>query len=144
MNLQIALEELLKEVKQYDAAYKAMSNHYQVLIQANRDLIQQNNELQRDVNELRKHQEIEIAHKSVEAIADALETPVVNKQPSLPQDSLVLTLDHACRLLGIAKSTAVKAIANSGEILPGVPVIKVGSTVRVPTLKLKMALGMPI
>ena len=43
---------------------------------------------------------------------------------------LFLTLHEAAQLLGIAKSTAHKAVKETGQLLPGVPVQQVGNTRR--------------
>jgi len=67
------------------------------------------------------------------------------KDVELIMDASVFTVsvDVAARLLGIAKTTAHHYYTKTGHIASGVPVIRVGDRVLVPTIALRAALGIP-
>lgn len=73
----------------------------------------------------------------------------MRKQPDnrtdieLLNDPAVLTvsIDVAARLLGVAKTTAHHHYTRTGHVATGVPVIRVGDRVLVPTSHLRTALG---
>ena len=56
---------------------------------------------------------------------------------------LTVSVDVAARLLGIAKTTAHHHYTTTGNVATGVPVIRVGRRVLVPTFALRTALGIP-
>ena len=56
---------------------------------------------------------------------------------------LTVSVDVAARLLGIAKTTAHHHYTKTGNVATGVPVIRVGRRVLVPTFALRTALGIP-
>ena len=58
-------------------------------------------------------------------------------------DILTVSVDVAARLLGIAKTTAHHHYTKTGNVATGVPVIRVGRRVLVPTFALRAALGIP-
>jgi hypothetical protein len=55
---------------------------------------------------------------------------------------LTVTVDIAARLLGVAKTTAHHHYTRTGNVATGVPVIRVGDRVLVPTSHLRKALGL--
>ena len=55
---------------------------------------------------------------------------------------LTVTIDIAARLLGVAKTTAHHHYTKTGHVATGVPVIRVGDRVLVPTSHLRKALGL--
>ncbi len=55
---------------------------------------------------------------------------------------LTVTVDIAARLLGVAKTTAHHHYTKTGHVATGVPVIRVGDRVLVPTSHLRKALGL--
>lgn len=55
---------------------------------------------------------------------------------------LTVTVDIAARLLGVAKTTAHHHYTRTGHVATGVPVIRVGDRVLVPTSHLRKALGL--
>lgn len=56
---------------------------------------------------------------------------------------LTVSLSVAAGLLGIAKSTATTAVRATGELMPGVPVFRVGRRCLVSTRHLRTVLGIP-
>jgi hypothetical protein len=54
-----------------------------------------------------------------------------------------VSLTIAAGLLGIAKSTATTAVRATGELTPGVPVMRVGRRCLVSTRHLRTVLGIP-
>ena len=54
-----------------------------------------------------------------------------------------VSLTMAAGLLGIAKSTATTAVRATGELTPGVPVMRVGRRCLVSTRHLRGVLGIP-
>ena len=54
---------------------------------------------------------------------------------------LVISLAHACEVLGIAKSTATHAYKDTGCLIEGVPVLKVGKRALVSATLLREKLG---
>lgn len=58
-------------------------------------------------------------------------------------DRLTITVSEAAEILGVAISTAHHHHKTTGEIIPGVPVLRVGRRCLVPTAALRTALGLP-
>lgn len=58
-----------------------------------------------------------------------------------PEDEPTIDLRRAGRAFGIGATTAYNRAA-TGELAPGVPVIKVGAKYRVPTAAVRRALGL--
>ena len=56
---------------------------------------------------------------------------------------LTITVSEAAEILGVAISTAHHHHNATGEIIPGVPVLRVGRRCLVPTAALRTALGLP-
>jgi len=56
---------------------------------------------------------------------------------------LTVSLTVAAELVGVAKSTATTAARATGELLPGVPVMRVGRRCLVSTRHLRGVLGIP-
>lgn len=56
---------------------------------------------------------------------------------------LTITVSEAARILGVGLSTAHHHHKQTGEIIPGVPVLRVGRRCLVPTAALRSALGIP-
>lgn len=56
---------------------------------------------------------------------------------------LTVSVSEAARLLGIAVSTAHGAYNRTGELIPGVPVLRAGRRCIVSTAALRAALSMP-
>lgn len=56
---------------------------------------------------------------------------------------LTVSLSTAADLVGVAKSTATAAVRTTGELVPGVPVLRMGRRCLVPTRHLRAALGIP-
>lgn len=54
---------------------------------------------------------------------------------------LVISVSQASNILGIAKSTAHNAYKESGLLMDGVPVMKIGKRRVISTTKLRAALG---
>ena len=54
---------------------------------------------------------------------------------------LVISLAHACEILGIAYSTGTHAYKNTGCLVEGVPVLRVGKRCIVSALLLRQKLG---
>jgi len=54
---------------------------------------------------------------------------------------LVISLAHACEILGIAKSTGTHAYQNTGCLIEGVPVLLVGKRCLVSAILLRKKLG---
>ena len=52
-----------------------------------------------------------------------------------------MSIADACRILGIARSTAAYAYTNTGQLCDGVPVITIGRRRIVSTRHLRQALG---
>lgn len=65
--------------------------------------------------------------------ADLLDDPSV----------VTLTVPQAAALLGVAKTTAHNAIAATGELIPGVPALRIGRRCVVSAAHLRTALGRP-
>ena len=59
-----------------------------------------------------------------------------------PEVAPTVELRLAGRALGIGATTSYTRAA-SGELIPGVPVLKIGAKYRVPTVALRRALGLP-
>lgn len=58
-------------------------------------------------------------------------------------DILTVSLSTAADLVGVAKSTATAAVRTTGELVPGVPVLRMGRRCLVPTRHLRAVLGIP-
>lgn len=56
---------------------------------------------------------------------------------------LAVPLTTAAELVGVAKSTASAEVKRTGELMPGVPVLRMGRRCLVPTRFLRAALGIP-
>lgn len=54
---------------------------------------------------------------------------------------LVVSVSQASEILGIAKSTAHNAYKETGTLMEGVPVLKIGKRRVISTMKLRAALG---
>ena len=54
---------------------------------------------------------------------------------------LVISLAHACEILGIAKSTGTHAYQNTGYLIEGIPVLTVGKRCIVSAILLREKLG---
>ena len=55
----------------------------------------------------------------------------------------MMTLEEAAALVGIGKNSRYKA-AQTGELCPGVPIVKVGGVYRVPVAPLEAVLGVQL
>lgn len=55
---------------------------------------------------------------------------------------LVVSLEEAAQLLGISRSTAWRSQKATGEVCSGVPVLRSGSSIRVPTSFIRKAIGL--
>lgn len=71
------------------------------------------------------------------------DTPEQPKSDPVPraEDEPTLAIRRAGRYVGIGATTAYNRAA-TGELVPGVPVIRVGAKYRVPTSALRRALGL--
>ena len=56
---------------------------------------------------------------------------------------VAISASHACRILGIAKSTGQAAYNETGQLCEGVPVITVGRRKIISTRHLRAVLGIP-
>jgi hypothetical protein len=56
---------------------------------------------------------------------------------------LTVSLTTAAELVGVAKSTASANVKATGELMPGVPVLRIGRRCLVPTRHLRVVLGIP-
>lgn len=56
---------------------------------------------------------------------------------------VTVTVETARRLLGVARTTAIAAYQRTGNLIEGVPVIRVGRRCVVSTAHLRAALGRP-
>jgi hypothetical protein len=57
---------------------------------------------------------------------------------------LLISVENASKLLGVACSTARYAIKTTGQITTGVPVIKIGGRYKVPTAEMRKCLGIKL
>ena len=57
--------------------------------------------------------------------------------------TVTVTVETARRLLGVARTTAIAAYQRTGNLIEGVPVIRVGRRCFVSTAHLRAALGRP-
>jgi len=65
-----------------------------------------------------------------------------NKRPDFTNPKvLVISLAHACEILGIAKSTGTHAYKDTGCLIEGVPVLSVGKRCMVSAILLRERLG---
>lgn len=58
-------------------------------------------------------------------------------------DRVTVSVSQACAILGISKSTGHNAYKGTGELSPGLPVVKVGRRYVVSVFHLRAALGLP-
>lgn len=58
-------------------------------------------------------------------------------------DRVTVSVSQACAILGISKSTGHNAYKGTGELCPGLPVMRVGRRYVVSVFHLRTALGLP-
>lgn len=58
-------------------------------------------------------------------------------------ERVTVSVSQACSILGISKSTGHNAYKGTGELCPGLPVMKVGRRYVVSVFHLRAALGLP-
>jgi hypothetical protein len=58
-------------------------------------------------------------------------------------DVLTITVEEAALVLGVARTTAIAAYQRTGNLIEGVPVIRVGRRCIVSTAHMRSALGRP-
>ena len=56
---------------------------------------------------------------------------------------ITLTVEQAYKILGVSRSTAILAYQKTGELMAGVPVLRVGRRCLVSASHLRAALGRP-
>jgi hypothetical protein len=55
-----------------------------------------------------------------------------------------VTVEHAAWALGISRVTAYKSIKENGWLMEGIPVIRIGQTIRIPTAHIRQTLGLEV
>ncbi len=66
------------------------------------------------------------------------------KQLLTDPDKTTFSVEEACKILGVGRTTALKDIKNKGIITDGVPALRVGKRILFPAALLRNALGVSI